>query len=276
MHTCVSLASYCILCTSIELSSFPFPCLFVCCINWAAVAAAVGEELWHIRPHSHDGQLDLGHPSLWHLLPSLPFHLSTKALDSNHLAPALSPHPVLAALLCKKGGSRVAVLGLLAGGTVEPAAPVSGLHWEATPPHTRLCEAARASQRREGGRPPTGVPTPTHHHPIKLKLNAIHPALANPNPQHNSFPSQNFAKKNQHKYHPREASRYPSEWSLYWPKLETRSEVYMINLALWVSNLDHTITWPNILHRPKFKEQSVPICLLICFIFSFLQQETYI
>ena len=117
----------------------------------------------------------------------------TKALNSHYLAPALGPHPVLAALLCKKGGSRVAVLGLLAGGTVEPAAPVSGLHWEATPPHTRLCEAARASQRREGGRaashrcanpnPPPPNSTQTHHHPIKLKPNAIHPALANPNPQ---------------------------------------------------------------------------------------------
>ena len=64
--------------------------------------------------------------------------------------------------------------------------------WEAaTPPHTSLrgCHS-QSSQRREGRRPPTGVSTPTHHHPTQIKPTITQ---SNPNP-----PSPNSTRTNHH------------------------------------------------------------------------------
>ena len=100
--------------------------------------------------------------------PSLPCHSHpTKALGSFHSCQPSSVNTLSRPPL----GEDDRVVVLVSGRLVEPAAPVSGLHWEATPPDSRA--RLPASRGREEGQPPTGVPTPTHQ-PTKLPTPTHH------------------------------------------------------------------------------------------------------
>ena len=141
------------------LSSFPMLCLFVALIGRQRVSLATLTGLtatetwpWQSEP----------------LPPSLPCHSHpTKALGSFHSCQPSSVHTLSRPPL----GEDDRVVVLVSGRLVEPAAPVSGLHWEATPPDTRA--RLPASRGREEGQPPTGVPTPTHQ-PTKLPTPTHH------------------------------------------------------------------------------------------------------
>ena len=143
----------------------------------------------------------------------------TKALGSPHPVCPL-PHSVPAVL---GEGDRMVVL-VWCGWCVEPAAPVSGLHWEATPPD---CTRGRlpASRGKEGGRPPTGVPTPTHHHPIRPQHHLPNPNQPRPTKtntiptSHCQFPNR---RKPTTKTSPKRNFQAATEQSVDWPKHKTK------------------------------------------------------